>query len=224
MPIFSCNGETVYKSEKVISWWLSSLNNVSSSPLSENLITRLKTTFNRFRIANKRSAIFLVGTSHEYMFILLTKPGKYVIGANGRRYSQFAMKTRSEEQPRSAPQRISQRGRPRVGYVDEEGGSGSGEMSDSRTHRRGNQEERTWNGPKSSWSGPPDPTFAEHLNHLFPTLSFPPELARRILTHGSHPASVNGHNGALSFMGTWTLELKPCIGNSSLSNYRPKGS
>jgi hypothetical protein len=47
----------------------------------------------------------------------------------------------------------------------------------------------------------PDPHFAEHLNGLFPTLQFPPELARRILTHGSHPAAMYGHNAAYSFMG-----------------------
>ena len=47
----------------------------------------------------------------------------------------------------------------------------------------------------------PDPHFAEHLNGLFPTLQFPPELARRILTHGSHPAAAYGHNAAYSFMG-----------------------
>jgi hypothetical protein len=49
----------------------------------------------------------------------------------------------------------------------------------------------------------PDPYFAEHLNGLFPTLQFPPELARRILTHGSHPAATYGHNAAYSFMGTF---------------------
>lgn len=49
----------------------------------------------------------------------------------------------------------------------------------------------------------PDPHFAEHLNGLFPTLQFPPELARRILTHGSHPAAAYGHNAAYSFMGAF---------------------
>ncbi|KAF5390590.1 hypothetical protein D9757_002692 [Collybiopsis confluens] len=41
----------------------------------------------------------------------------------------------------------------------------------------------------------------KHLNNLFPELQFPDELARRILTHSSHPAAVYGHNAALSFMG-----------------------
>ena len=49
----------------------------------------------------------------------------------------------------------------------------------------------------------PDLHFAEHLNGLFPTLRFPPELARRILTHGSHPAATYGHNAAYSFMGAF---------------------
>lgn len=47
----------------------------------------------------------------------------------------------------------------------------------------------------------PNPMFAEHLNHLFPELQFPLELARRILTHASHPAAIYGHNAGLSFMG-----------------------
>lgn len=49
----------------------------------------------------------------------------------------------------------------------------------------------------------PEPHLAEHLNGLFPTLHFPPELARRIVTHGSHPAATRGHNAAYSFMGTF---------------------
>ena len=50
----------------------------------------------------------------------------------------------------------------------------------------------------------PDPYFAEHLNGLFPALHFPPELARRILTHSSHPAATYGHNGAYSFIGSFS--------------------
>ncbi|TFK62165.1 hypothetical protein BDN72DRAFT_848972 [Pluteus cervinus] len=51
-----------------------------------------------------------------------------------------------------------------------------------------------------------DSQFAEHLNGLFSPLQFPPELSRRILTHGSHPAAVHGHNAGLSFMGRRVLE------------------
>lgn len=43
--------------------------------------------------------------------------------------------------------------------------------------------------------------LVEHLNGLFPPLKFPPELARRILTHGSHPSSVDGHNARFDFIG-----------------------
>lgn len=43
--------------------------------------------------------------------------------------------------------------------------------------------------------------LTEHLNGLLSPLEFPPELARRILTHSSHPAAVDGHNAALTFMG-----------------------
>ncbi|KAG7086876.1 hypothetical protein E1B28_002796 [Marasmius oreades] len=51
----------------------------------------------------------------------------------------------------------------------------------------------------------PDPVFAEHLGGLFSGLQFPKELARRILTHASHPAAVYGHNGGLSFLGRRVL-------------------
>lgn len=44
--------------------------------------------------------------------------------------------------------------------------------------------------------------FSEHLNGVFPPLKFPTELAKRILTHGSHPQAMHGHNSGLSFMGT----------------------
>lgn len=47
----------------------------------------------------------------------------------------------------------------------------------------------------------PNAMFAEHLNNLFPELQFSIELARRILTHSSHPAAIYGHNAGLSFMG-----------------------
>ncbi|KAG2349787.1 hypothetical protein BDR05DRAFT_923543 [Suillus weaverae] len=49
--------------------------------------------------------------------------------------------------------------------------------------------------------------FAAHLNNVFPSLHFPPELAQRILTHGSHKAAVHGHNGRLSFVGK-TLAIR----------------
>ena len=43
--------------------------------------------------------------------------------------------------------------------------------------------------------------FSNHLNGVFPGLQFPPELARRILTHASHQTATNGHNASLSFIG-----------------------
>ncbi|KAF8699037.1 hypothetical protein AX14_001006 [Amanita brunnescens Koide BX004] len=48
--------------------------------------------------------------------------------------------------------------------------------------------------------------LVEHLNGLFPPLKFPPELARRILTHGSHPSSVDGHNARFDFIGRRVIE------------------
>jgi len=100
-----------------------------------------------------------------------------MLPSEARRYVQTALKTRPEPHVKSAPQRIPQRSR-RADDVD-----GLSELEEK--YRR------------------PDPHFAEHLNGLFPTLQFPPELARRILTHGSHPAAIHGHNAAYSFIGAF---------------------
>ena len=48
-----------------------------------------------------------------------------------------------------------------------------------------------------------DARFAAHLNSVFRSLEFPPELARRMLTHGSHKAAIHGHNGRLGFIGEY---------------------
>lgn len=55
--------------------------------------------------------------------------------------------------------------------------------------------------PTPVWQMKPEPHFANHLNALFTPLEFNPEIARRCLTHGSHPTSVNGHNAGMSFFG-----------------------
>ena len=47
-----------------------------------------------------------------------------------------------------------------------------------------------------------DSRFARHLNAQLSPLKFPPELARRILTHASHKkAPIDGHNARMSFIG-----------------------
>ena len=44
--------------------------------------------------------------------------------------------------------------------------------------------------------------FAQHLNAQLSPLKFPPELARRILTHASHKkAPIDGHNARMSYIG-----------------------
>ncbi|KAI0922725.1 hypothetical protein AcV5_009622 [Taiwanofungus camphoratus] len=53
---------------------------------------------------------------------------------------------------------------------------------------------------------PPGSAQEEHLNRLFPPLQFPPELAARILTHGSHPDAAQRHNARLSFIGRRVLQ------------------
>ena len=55
-------------------------------------------------------------------------------------------------------------------------------------------------------------SFEEHLNGLFAPLKFPPELARRIMTHGSHPKAVAGHNAGFTFMGASpVLAVEPSL-------------
>ena len=51
-----------------------------------------------------------------------------------------------------------------------------------------------------------DTRFSVHLNSIFQSLDFPPELARRILTHGSHKDAIHGHNGRLAFIGGYPLD------------------
>ncbi|KAJ3810127.1 ribonuclease-III-like-domain-containing protein, partial [Lentinula aff. lateritia] len=63
--------------------------------------------------------------------------------------------------------------------------------------------------------------FAEHLNHLFPELQFPLELARRILTHASHPAAIYGHNAGLSFMGRRVISAYLYLLLSSSPHLKP---
>jgi len=47
-----------------------------------------------------------------------------------------------------------------------------------------------------------EPHFAAHLDMIFQPLRFNPEIARRCLTHASHPSSINGHNAAMTFLGS----------------------
>ncbi|KAK1220862.1 hypothetical protein PQX77_016341 [Marasmius sp. AFHP31] len=67
----------------------------------------------------------------------------------------------------------------------------------------------------------PDPVFKEHLDGLFPGLQFPEELARRVLTHGSHPAATYGHNSHFSFLGRRVLSSYLLLLLSSSTNLRP---
>ncbi|KAG6910744.1 hypothetical protein DXG01_008276 [Tephrocybe rancida] len=123
------------------------------------------------------------------------------------------MKRRSEEQPRSAPQRIPQRARP-----SEENAPGqrdeveAAEAAERRADRRileseeaRRAEAESWNGTRSSWKEPA-PRLTKHLRALFPELRFPDEVAKRILTHGSHPSAIYGHNGAFQFVGRRVME------------------
>ncbi|EDR11868.1 uncharacterized protein LACBIDRAFT_313754 [Laccaria bicolor S238N-H82] len=52
--------------------------------------------------------------------------------------------------------------------------------------------------------------FSDHLNGVFSGLQFPPELARRILTHANHQTATNGHNASLSFIGMPRSRSRSC--------------
>ncbi|TFK23516.1 hypothetical protein FA15DRAFT_620706 [Coprinopsis marcescibilis] len=63
--------------------------------------------------------------------------------------------------------------------------------------------------------------LADHLNQLFSPLKFPPELAHRILTHGSHVGARQGHNAGLSFMGRRVLESYLFLFLNASANLKP---
>ncbi|KAF8229401.1 hypothetical protein L208DRAFT_1402143 [Tricholoma matsutake] len=135
-----------------------------------------------------------------------------------RRYVQAALKTRPEQHPKSAPQRIPQRPKRKTISPGEDDdfdsrvtAHGNGDLDSEKTlhtdgtHETHEHDVKRPSPPREKYKHP-EPHFAEHLNGLFPTLHFPPELARRIVTHGSHPAATRGHNAAYSFMGRRILE------------------
>ncbi|KAG6827446.1 hypothetical protein H0H92_011743 [Tricholoma furcatifolium] len=129
------------------------------------------------------------------------------------------MKMRSgeqQEQHRSASRHTNSQSRTRAEDVDSgeersrppqnESTSGERQYDELRTEGEEIQAEKeNWNGPRSSWKES-QPQLTVHLNHLFPELHFPDEVAKRILTHGSHPSAIYGHNGAFSFIGRRVLE------------------
>lgn len=76
----------------------------------------------------------------------------------------------------------------------------------SQTNDETLSDPKTWLD-ETGWS--PDPTRRrptdrrreEYFSRLFSPLKFPPELARRTLTHNSHSMARQGHNAALAFIG-----------------------
>jgi hypothetical protein len=67
-----------------------------------------------------------------------------------------------------------------------------------------------------------DSRFVRHLNEQFSPLQFPPELARRILTHGSHRrAAIDGHNARLSFVGMCSSIITKPSNRLNFRNFRP---
>ncbi|KAH6908793.1 hypothetical protein BKA70DRAFT_1562297 [Coprinopsis sp. MPI-PUGE-AT-0042] len=64
--------------------------------------------------------------------------------------------------------------------------------------------------------------LAKHMNQLFSPLKFPPELAHRILTHGSHQtARYHGHNSGHMFMGRRVMESYLLMFLHASSNLKP---
>lgn len=85
--------------------------------------------------------------------------------------------------------------------------SGKTERSESSNR----QEEELW-----------DSRFVRHLDEQFSPLKFPPELARRILTHGSHRrAAIDGHNARLSFVGTCAATMSKLFNRLNFGNFGP---
>lgn len=75
--------------------------------------------------------------------------------------------------------------------------STSSTFSAPTTSSRGSQSETS-----PAFTNGTSDEMANHLNRTFGTLVFPPELATRLLTHASHPASkVVGHNFRFAFAG-----------------------
>jgi len=75
--------------------------------------------------------------------------------------------------------------------------------------------------PTPLWQMKPEPHFATHLNALFNPLDFNTEVARRCLTHASHPSSINGHNAGMSFLGRRVLESYLLLFLNSSKNLKP---
>ena len=73
----------------------------------------------------------------------------------------------------------------------------SASIPNSKTSSQGSQLETS-----PAFTSGTSEELATHLNKTFGGLVFPPELATRLLTHASHPASrVVGHNGRFAFTG-----------------------
>ena len=103
--------------------------------------------------------------------------------------------------------------------VSQSMGASGAEQLTSETDRRHDEtlgDNQGVNGYERDVSLPPENEshLAEHLNGLFHPLQFPPELARRILTHASHPAAINGHNAGLSFVGAYRYSCERLISRS----------
>ncbi|KAM6492137.1 hypothetical protein JOM56_011861 [Amanita muscaria] len=128
-----------------------------------------------------------------------------------RRYSYAALKTRPESGPRDTPQRAGPRRQKAVTEdeddFDSRGMAALGSTSNwtSSSITEASSETVNTHNRKTSKEDVSD-SLAEHLNGLFPPLQFPPDLARRVLTHGSHPSAVNGHNAGLRFIGRRVIE------------------
>jgi hypothetical protein len=110
-----------------------------------------------------------------------------------RQYAQSALKVRSDD-CRTASRTRTPTWRPREERVQEE------------------QEEEGNFDSRGFWSKEVqcETKFSDHLNGVFPGLQFPPELARRILTHASHQTATNGHNASLSFIGMPQARSRSC--------------
>ncbi|KAF8638980.1 hypothetical protein AX17_001812 [Amanita inopinata Kibby_2008] len=144
-----------------------------------------------------------------------------------RRYSSSAFKTRTESDTRVTPQRLPPRRQKNLEEDAEDDFDSRGMAAlDSGSNWTGHPAAETLADSVSKDETPSVEQkstlhLVEHLNGLFPPLQFPPDLARRILTHGSHPSAIHGHNAGLRFIGRRVIESYLLLFLNSSSALKP---
>ncbi|KAK2464705.1 hypothetical protein APHAL10511_003281 [Amanita phalloides] len=143
-----------------------------------------------------------------------------------RRYSYAALKTRHEADGRTTSRQASRRQKNLTEEDDDFDSRGMAALGPSAASSRatvseGLTETGTGTDQRRGAGQNSDAYLVEHINGLFPPLQFPPDLARRILTHGSHPSAIHGHNAGLRFIGRRVIESYLLLFLNSSSALKP---